>query len=195
MLPLLLAGIVFFFLLLGSSVFLLCLLVPHGRQYALSAALWCAVWGPCSALLMLIAGAGLIVAAFVANTSAVPTFHAPRLLPVFGWSYLVVGIVVTSTVATGAAWIHQWLIERMTFALFRLYAALVSAGIGSVFGWCLGWWMESKNLSGYGWFFLWGFCMLALIAAFSIAAYNRARDLRGKAPAGFTWISQEEYAG
>jgi hypothetical protein len=41
MLPFLLAGIVFVFLLLGSIVFLVCLLIPWTRQYALSAALWC----------------------------------------------------------------------------------------------------------------------------------------------------------
>lgn len=47
MLPLLFAMIVFFFLLLGSLVFVVCILAPQTRRFALSAALWCALWGPC----------------------------------------------------------------------------------------------------------------------------------------------------
>jgi hypothetical protein len=138
MLLLLFADIVFFFLLVGSIVFLACLSLPPIRRYALSAAVWCAMWGPCSIILMLVAGVGLIATAFIAKPGDGQAFHASRLLSAFGWSYLVVGILVTVTVATALARIHQAIVRRLTFALFRLYAAVVSAGIGSVFGWCLG---------------------------------------------------------
>ena len=195
MLPLLFAGIVFIFLLLGSLVFLACVLMPQARQYALSAALWCAMWGPCSVTLMVLAGVGLIAAAFVTKAGDVQLFHAPRLLSAFGWSYLVIGVLITTIVATGSAWVHQAVVSRLTFALFRLYAAAVSAGIGSVFGWCLGWWMMSRELSGYGWLVVWGICMLALVVGFGVAAYKGARGLRGEAPKGFTWISPSEFAG
>ena len=195
MLPLLFAGIIFLFLLIGSIVFLMCLLVPRTRQYALSAALWCAMWGPCSVTLMVLAGVGLITAAFITKTGNLQALHAPRLLSAFGWSYLIVGILITTLVATISAWIHQAVVRRFTFALFRLYAAAVSAGIGSVFGWSLGWWMMYREASGYVWFFVWGICMLALITTFGITAYKGARGLRGEMPKSFTWISSTEYSG
>jgi hypothetical protein len=185
MLPLLFAGVVFLFLLVGSIVFLACLLLPPFRRYALSAALWCAMWGPCSIVLMLVAGVGLIATAFITKAGDGQTFHAPRLLSVFGWNYLIAAILVTVAVATASAWIHQVVVRRLPFALFRLYAAVVSAGIGSVFGWCLGWWMMAKSVSGHVSLLLWGICMLALIAGFGVAAYKGARGLRGRAPESF----------
>jgi hypothetical protein len=194
MLPFLLLGIIFVFLLLGSIVFLACLLIPRTRQYALSAALWCAMWGPCSVALMVIAGVGLITTAFVTKVGGVQSLHAPRLISSFGWAYLIIGVLMTTIAATGAAWVHQVVVKRLTFALFRLYAAAVSAGIGSVFGWCIGWWIIAKGLGVYGWL-LWGVGMLVLVSGFAIAAYKGARGLRGRAPKNFTWISAEEFAG
>src|ERR1700709_841994 len=95
MLPLLFAGILFLFLLVGSIVFMACLLLPQTRRHALSAALWCAMWGPCSVMLMLIAGVGLIATAFITKAGDGQTLHAPRLLAAFGWSYLTAGLLVT----------------------------------------------------------------------------------------------------
>ena len=68
--------------------------------------------------------------------------------------------------------------KRLTFALFRLYTAAVSGGIGSVFGWCLGWWILVKGLGVYGWL-LWGVGMLVLVSGFAVVAYKGARGLRG----------------
>jgi hypothetical protein len=195
MLPLLFAGILFLFLLIGSLVFVACLPLPQSRRYALSAALWCAIWGPCSVVLMLIAGVGLIMTAFIGKAGNQQAFHAPRLLAAFGWSYLVVGITATLLVATAAAWIHQALVRRLTFALFRIYAAFVSGGIGSVFGWSLGWWMMAKSLNGHVPLLLWVCGMLALIGGFAVLAYKGARELRGGSPDSFTWISRAEYTG
>jgi hypothetical protein len=194
MLPFLLAGIVFIFLLLGSIVFLACLLIPPTRHCALGAALWCAMWSPCSVALMVVAGVGLITTAFITKVGGVQSLHAPRLISSFGWAYLIIGVLMTAIAATGAAWLHQVLMKRLTFALFRLYAAAVSGGIGSVFGWCLGWWILVKDLGVYGWL-LWGGGMLVLVSGFAVVAYKGARGLRGTAPKNFTWISEEEFPG
>jgi hypothetical protein len=124
----------------------------------------------------------------------VQSFHAPRLVAAFGWSYLILGALVTATVATGGAWLHQIIVRRFTFALFRLYAAVVSAGIGSVFGWCLGWWLLLNEVQRHA--LPWWICgMLILMVAFGAAAYRGAHKLRGEAPTSFTWISAEEFAG
>jgi hypothetical protein len=194
MLLLLFAAIIFIFLAIGSLVFVACVFVRPTRKYALSAALWCAVWGPCSVGLMTLAGLGLVATAFIAKDGDVQSFHAPKLLAAFGWGYLIVGVLITMAVATGVAWIHQKVVRRSTFTLFRLYATAVSGGIGSVFGWCLGWWLMWKEVAHYG-LVLWCVGMLVLVAAFATAAYKCARQLRGKAPTSFTWISPEEFAG
>jgi hypothetical protein len=195
MLPLLLAAIVFLFLVVGSIAFLLCAAVPRLRQYALSVALWCAMWGPCFASLLLIAGLGLVAAAFMAKAGDMRSFQFSRLVPVFGWGYLTVGILVTLIVATTAAWMHQAIVKRFTFVLFRIYAATVCAGIGSVFGWSFGWWIMTTNLNGYVSFFLWIPSMLALVTAFGFGAYRGARGLRGKAPERFAFVTPAEYEG
>jgi len=193
-LPLIIAAIVFAFLLLGSIVFVVCALVPPLRRYALSAALWCAVWGPCSVAFLLLAGLGFLAHTLATKAGDVQSLHVPRLLAPFGWAYLVFWILTTTGVATVVAWLHQVLVRRLTFALFRLYATAVTAGIGSVFGWCLGWWLLASEVIQHvlPWRLL---GMPVLIAAFGYAAYKGARGFRGEAPARFTWISPEEFAG
>ena len=92
------------------------------------------MWGPCSVVLMLIAGVGLIATAFITKTGDAQTLHYPRLLSAFGWSYLAVGVLITIAVSTGTAFIHHALVARFTFALFRLYAAVVSSGVAAYSG-------------------------------------------------------------
>jgi hypothetical protein len=92
------------------------------------------------------------------------------------------------------AWLHQVLIHRFTFALFRLYATCLCAGIGSVFGWCLRWWLMARSIDGVAWV-SGGFGMLLFVLVFGTAGYKGARALRGNAPTKFTWISREEFAG
>jgi hypothetical protein len=193
MLPLLFALIIFAFLVLGAVVFVSCAVVPPIRQYALSAALWCAIWGPCTVGWMVLAGLGLVATAFITKNGESQSFHPPRLLEAFGWTYLIVGILATTAVATGIVWLHQAIVRRFTFALFRFYGAGVSAGIGSVFGWLLGWWLMSREVPYYG--LIWCVGMLILVVGFALAAYKNARGLRGEPPTNFTWISREEYMG
>jgi len=180
-------------MLIGAVAFLICVLIPPLRRFALSVALWCATWGPCSIALMTLAGLALIAEAFITKSGAVQLFNFPRLLSVLGWGYLIAGALSTAAVATVTAWLHQFVVQRVTFALFRLYATAVVAGIGSVFGWCISWWMLSRQVS-YVW--AWSLLsMLVLVTGFGVTAYNGARRLRGDAPRNFTWVSPEEFTG
>jgi hypothetical protein len=193
MLILIFAFLVFFFLLVGAVQFLVCVAVPRLRRYALSAALWWAVWGPCSTALLMLAGAGLIAQHLFAEHGRFASGNLLPSLAALGWIYLTVGTLGTSAVATAIAWLHQALVRRFTFALFRLYAAAVSGGIGSVFGWCLAYWCLG-SIRPYGWVF--ALCgMVALVILFAMWAYRNARGLRGSAPTGFTWVSREEFEG
>jgi hypothetical protein len=96
------AGIVFAFLVVGSLVFLVCVLLPPARRFALSAALWCAMWGPCAVGLMTIAGLGLVAAVFTTKNGDVTSWHSPNLLAAFGWGYLTLGMLMT--IAVGRVW-------------------------------------------------------------------------------------------
>jgi hypothetical protein len=187
------ALIVFACLVLGSIAFLVCVLLPPTRRYALSTALWFAVWGPCSVLFLVIAGLGIVAGALVMKHGNIQWTDAPKLLAAFGWGYVIIGALIKTGVATCAAWLHQLLMHRFTFALFRLYATAISAGIGSVFGWFLERWMLAKGIDHFG--LWWALAMLILTTGFGAAAYKSARALRGNAPTRFTWISPEEFAG
>ena len=193
MLPLLFALVIFFFLVVGAVLFLACVAMRPLRRYALSAALWCAAWGPCSVALMFLAGLAFVAQALIPQIGAIERLHAPHLPKALGWGYVVLGTVGTATVATGLAWLHQVVARRITFALFRLYATVVSAGIGSIFGWCFGWWLLTREVR-YAWV-LWGAAILILVTGFGITAYKGARSLRGTAPRTWAWVSKEEFEG
>jgi hypothetical protein len=193
-LVLLIAVLIGAFLSLGALVFVVCALIPPTRRFALSAALWCAVWGPCTAGWMMLAGIGIVANAFMAWDGDSGSFHAPKLIATFGWAYLMMAILTTALVATGTAWLHQKIVRRFTFALFRLYAAAVAAGIGGVAGLILACWRQWAGTPPYD-VFGWIAGILILAVGFGYMAYKHARHLRGKAPTNFTWISPEEYTG
>lgn len=189
------AAIVFLFLALGAVAFVVCAAIPPLRRFALSAALWFAAWGPCCVALMVLAMMGIVVGGFALQAGHMDWTSIPQhVAAVLGWGVFTVAIIATSAVATGLAWLHQALIHRLTFALFRLYVAAVCGGIGSVFGWLVCWWLLAKPSAPYGWW-LCPFVMLFPIAIFGSEAYKHASALRGSAPTRFTWITPEEFAG
>lgn len=194
MIVLLAAMIVFLFLALGSFAFLACILIPPGRKYALSTALWFAAWGPCCVSLLVLAMLGLVAGGIAVQTTKIHWEDAPRLFSAVGWGSAVVAGIVTCFVASAAAWLHQAIIHRFTFMLFRLYATFVVAGIGSVFGILIVLlvmvWQPSPQAE---WVAV--FSIPILMTVFGAIAYKRARGLRGNAPTRFTWITPEEFRG
>lgn len=191
------AALILAFLLLGSLVFVACVSIPRSRRYALSAALWCAVWGPAVVALILVGGAGLVAGSSLENGGHYEAVRGSKLLTAIGWTYAIAGFVGAVLIATIAARLHQAIVRRFTFALFQLYAAAVSAGIGSVFGWALGAALLFTNIASPVWLLwtLWLLTMLALVVLFGTVAYRGARSLRGNAPTNFTPISQAEFDG
>src|ERR1700722_355418 len=121
MLPLLLLLIAFFFLVVGAVQFLICVAVPSLRKYALSAALWWAAWGPCMDALLVLAGLGVVAQSFFKKDAVFAQEHIQHLPMVLGWGYLLLGVLGTIALATSLAWLHQAVVRRFTFALFRIY--------------------------------------------------------------------------
>lgn len=193
MLVLVIGFIIMFWLFVGAVQFLICVAVPRLRRYALSAALWWAVWGPCSVCLMLLAGLAVVANALVAKGNNGSFFFHPHFLKKLGWGYLLLGTFLTSAIATAISWLHQAIVRRFTFALFRLYSTVVVAGIGSVFGWCIGWWMLFYGTRHSS--VLWIVGMGIFIGGFGIAAYRGAHGLRGNAPRTLAWVSESEFEG
>lgn len=76
MLLVLFAVVVFAFLLLGSTAFAVCVLLPPTRRYALSVAFWFALCGPCLVMLITIAGLGLVAGALVMRAGNVQFTNA-----------------------------------------------------------------------------------------------------------------------
>jgi hypothetical protein len=169
----------FFWLVVGALQYLVCVAIPRLRRYALSAALWWAAWGPCSIALMILAGVGVLAGDYFTKGGDISRLHFAHPAAALWWGYLVLGVLGTATIATAAAWMHQAIVRRFPFPLFRLYVTAVSGGIGSVFGWCFGGWVLGKQLR-YGWI-LGGAGMLILVAGFALVAYRGARSLRGTA--------------
>lgn len=193
MLILLFAMVCFFFLAVGAAVFVLCGLVSPVRRFALSAALWFAVWGPCVCGWMVLAGFGLLIKGLAVNELKADPLRFVSSGFV-GWAYLWIAAFATAIAATVVAWLHQMVVKRFTFALFRIYAALVSAGVGSVWGWSLAFWLGSRGmdikplivgLTGMG----------VLVLGFGYLGFRGARKLRGAPPERYTWVSREEFEG
>jgi len=186
----LLAAVVFFFVAIGAVVFVICGILPPLRRFGLSAALWCAMWGPCIVAWIILGG----VAAVAEGVAIHPmSFYPPGLLKDVSVVYVIVGVLGTIVVASVSAWLHQIVIHRVTFALFQLYAAAVSAGIGSVWGLALGIGLQAEDVPHS--IPLWCFGMVVLCAAFGYAGFRWAKQLRGPAPTGFTLVTREEFEG
>jgi hypothetical protein len=196
MLPLFLFGILYAFLIAGAAIYLIFIAVPRTRRYALSSALWVAAFGSCLAGLLIFGGFGLY---FVVQYLGIPHRDVATAGPqhhqaILGWIYTIVGLFTAIVVATGTALLHQIIIHRFTFFLFRLYATAVSAGIGATLAVGLGSYMLAsfhENWASYA------FLLLVTILTGSIGtfAYRSARTLRGTQPERFPWVTPEEFSG
>jgi hypothetical protein len=176
----------FFFLTVGAVVFLVCVTTPVLRRFALSAALWCAVWGPCAIAWLLMAGMVAFAGDYGMRHIDMQRLHFPEWRRGFGLGLFWLAVLTTAMVASAVAWIH-----RMTFQLFRVYAAVVSAGLGSVFGWVTGFAIAVNQLR-FGWA-LWVVAMGVLVGGFGYLGFRRARWLRGEPPKRFAWVTREEF--
>jgi hypothetical protein len=188
MLLIVFALIIFAFLFVGAVVFVICSIVPPLRKRALSAALWWAVWGPCTVCWLIVGGIGLLAGYLAKEHTHLQQIE--RLPVLIGPIYVAAGLLGTVVIASILAWLHQFFIRRMTFSLFRIYACLVSAGIGSVYGWALNFWLIDKSA------FPIAFVALPVICfAFGYVGFREAHQLRGRSPRDFTWITPQEFEG
>ncbi len=114
-------------------VFVASIAIPTCRMYSLSTALWFAACGPFLTGVAILAGL-----AIVANSAVMNGDHfsvaVSGLQKILWRGSAVAGLIGVAIAATAIAWVHQFVIHRMTFALFRVYVTAVCTGIGSVLG-------------------------------------------------------------
>jgi hypothetical protein len=124
--------IAFPLLAVGCACFLLCAAVPPLRRFALSSSLWCIACIPClfaflAAVVLWSLGVDALRRILRMDFGASLSFHQTSLL---GWFLAIAAIVVTVAGATAITLIHGIIIRRLTLALFCLYVAVVSFGVG-----------------------------------------------------------------
>jgi hypothetical protein len=178
-----------FFLLIGVVVFGLCVALPSSRRYALSAALWCACWGPCTIAFFLLAGLS-VVARHAINPALGGSFQKLPQLPAWPM-YFVLALVATIMIASAIAILHQWLIERMTLSLFRLYSMGVLCGIGGTVLLGISFWLTGEEFP-LRWLVDLG-ALLLLPVGGGYAGFRWAKQFRGSRPATLQWITPEEF--
>jgi hypothetical protein len=193
MLLILFAGIIFVFLQLGSAMFVACLAIRTLRSYALSTALWFAAVGPAVVVALTLAGTALVAQTFTTSNKDFPRFHLPAIPKAMWTGYFIVCVLAVMLASSAISWLHQFLIHRVTYPLFRIYAMLVCAGMGSV--WALSASLTLTNFQIPHAPLIALFAAVALCAGFGYLGFRLARQLRGDPPERLTWITPEEFKG
>lgn len=188
------------FLVGGLVVFLVCLAIPWLQRYAMSVALWFLALLPGLLLWLLIE-----VGAAFGQDALVRHLWYPRwemsLWQAFSSSaaqttLVVLGMASTIVLATMVAVVHQFVIQRLTFALFRLYAGFVTGGVAVLWGSLVGAVVASYLDAPWEVAFVVVTTLVTALGWGGARLGSRiARRLRGRAPLRFTWISEEEYYG
>ena len=180
------------FLLLGAFMFVTSFAARPLRKYALSIALWCAAMGPCVVALMLFAGLALLAEGFSHDYRGINLHELPIVGQTFWKAYGIVGLLGSAVTCTFISWFHQFVIHRMTFALFRHYTTAVCTGMGSVWAILLAPCLEDIPLPYRIPIWILGFIFLCL--GFGYLGFRSASSLRGNAPEKFTWVTASEFA-
>ncbi len=188
------------FLVGGLVVFLVCVAVPWLQKYALSAALWFLALVP-GFLVWVLIGLGAVIGQDALGKGMYYPGWVMSFWHVFGSqaakiTLIAVGMAGTMVLATAIAVVHQFVIHRITFALFRLYAGFVMGGAavlwGSLVGAVVATYLETQWEVA---FVVVTTLVIALGWAGARLGSRMARRLRGRAPERYTWISEAEYFG
>src|SRR5579884_547806 len=99
MLALLVPMILLLFLAIGGLALVLCAAAPPLRRYALSSALWFAIWGPCIGALIVAAGTALVAEVRLTQRNGVSSLHLPHPSHAAGWA---IGVGTAALIAAAA---------------------------------------------------------------------------------------------
>jgi len=185
------------FFMFGCTVFLICAAVPFLRRFALSASLWCLCLAPW------LFGMVFLAVLLGLATDALRNLHHPLWIAQdwsssaktsFGVLISAVAVAGSLVTATVAARVHQFAIHRMTLALFRLYVAGVSFGVGVLSSFFVSICVSAYlHLSLSHPIVVCGFCGLIFSSLLSFLCYRFASQFRGKLPISFSLVTEDEF--
>jgi hypothetical protein len=124
--------IVFPFLALGCAAFLFSAAIPKLRRFALSSSLWCVACAICLIAVVItlaLIGTGIAALHGLFQRPFLGSMHFGQSSWI-GWLFLGFALITTVVGATAITLLHGIVIRRFTLALFRLYLAAVSFGVG-----------------------------------------------------------------
>jgi hypothetical protein len=186
--------IAFPFLAAGCACFLLCAAIPRLRRFALSSSLWWVACIPClfailTGLILWSLGLDALRRLFRPDLAASLSVHQISWL---GWLLTITTLIVTVTGATAITLIHGVIVRRLTLALFRLYVAGVSFGVGVLTCSFVLFAFATHVLS------LTAFLPAALVSLLAASAlaytcFKNASGFRGSYPQRFTVVTPEEF--
>jgi len=188
------------FLAGGLAIFVVCLSIPWLQRFALSAALWFLALLPGLLLWLLIEVGAAFGQEALGRQLSYPRWER-WVWHAFSSSaaqitLIAVGMAGTIVLATLIAVVHQFVIQRVTFALFRLYAGFVTGGVAVLWGSLAGAVVASSLDAPWEIaFVVVGGLVTALGWGGAVLGYRIARRLRGRAPLRFTWITEDEFYG
>ncbi len=184
----------------GLLVFLVCLTIPWLQQFALSAAVWFLALLP-GLLIWLLIGLGAALGEDTLRQHLSYPNWEMSLWHAFGSpaariTLTAIGLAGTILLATVVAAVHQFVIHRITFALFRLYAGFITATAAVAWGSLAGAVIATYLEAPWEVAFVVVTTMVAALGWGGAKLGSRmARRLRGPAPSRLTWILEEEFYG
>lgn len=189
------------FLFIGSVAYLLCVAIPGLRRFAMPSSLW--LLSLCIGVLFWVSIIlGLAIGRELWNAHA-PQLHLRSLkefaLPqtkAFTAAYIVVLLATCLTLASIITVMHQAIIHRLTLALFRLYVAGISLGVGIVFFAPLFLLAASEAPSPAfqtAAFIVAAIAALASSISLAFFSFSRSSQFRGHYPRNFAFVSREEF--
>jgi len=183
------------FLALGSASFLICAAIPQLRRFALSTSLWCLAFAFC--LIAVVIALLFVSTGFAALHEL---FHRHSVIDLSnsgqtswaGWLFIIFSVAAATTGATAITAVHGIITRRLTLALFRLYLAVVSFGVGLVsFAFVL---LVYINLLFDPYFVVPVTIVgLSLMLLLSYMCFRNASQFRGSYPERFPVVTHEEF--
>jgi hypothetical protein len=182
------------FLTIGCVCFLLCAAIPALRRFALSSSLWCVACVPClfailAAVILWSLGVDALGRLLKPDFGVSLSVHQTSRL---GWFVAITAFAFTIAGATAVTLIHGIIIRRLTLALFRLYVAVVSFGVG-ILTCSFVLFAFAMHLLSLTAFLPVALASLAAASALAYACFRNAPGFRGSYPQRFPVVTPEEF--
>jgi hypothetical protein len=182
------------FLALGCAAFLILAAIPKLRPFALSISLWCVAFAFCLiaavlGLLLVSIGIAAFHDLFQRHSFSLPNVGHHSWI---GWFLFSFVVVVTIAGATGITAVHGIITRRLTLALFRIYVAAVSFGVG-ILSCAFVLLVFNDHLFNMAFVIPATSFGLLLTSALSYACFKNASRFRGSYPQRFPIVTLEEF--